>query len=364
VKSFDLSQFEARKKSHLEIALDPRMQADARSELNRVVLPHDALPELDLSDIDLTTPFLSGPRAKRLATPFFISGMTAGHASASLVNERLAVACARRGWILGVGSQRRELDRSRPIIDSWSDLRAKAPNLVLLGNLGLAQAITESPAEVARLARNLGADAFCIHANTLQEAIQPEGTPNFRGGLAALKNLVAKAGLPVILKETGCGFSARALEKICGLKLAAIDVSGLGGTHWGRIEGVRAGNDGNVVRARAAETFREWGVSTVASVEAAVRILPRSTEIWASGGVRTGLDAAKLIYLGATRVGFAKPALEAALQGDAALELWMETIEFELKTALFCGGFATPENLRKAARAPAKRTSARKAGKR
>jgi isopentenyl-diphosphate delta-isomerase len=366
--SLDLSQFEARKKSHLEIALDPRMQVDVRAEFDRIVLPHDALPELDFAEIDLATPFLFGPRVKKLATPFFVSGMTAGHAAATVVNERLASACARRGWIFGVGSQRRELDRSRPVIDSWSDLRAKAPNLTLLGNLGLAQAITETPAEIARLARNLGADAFCIHANALQETIQPEGTPNFRGGLAALKNLIANSDFPIVLKETGCGFSERTLEKIRAMKFAAVDVAGLGGTHWGRIEGVRALIAGKTVRSRAAETFRSWGISTVASVEAAARILPRTTEIWASGGVRSGLDAAKLIYLGATRVGFAKPALEAALQSEAALDLWMETMEYELKTALFCGGFTTPENLRKHAaarpkKAP-KKSTPRKAKKR
>lgn len=346
MKSLDLSQFEARKKSHLEIALDPEMQTNALSGLDRVHLPHDALPELDFADVDLSTPFLNGSRKRVLATPFFVSGMTAGHAAASLVNERLARACARRGWIFGVGSQRRELDTSRPIIDSWSNLKAEAPGLTLLGNLGLSQAIATRPADIERLARNVGADAFCIHLNALQEAIQPEGTPNFRGGLKTLKALAVKATLPLIVKETGCGLSARTLSKLRGVKLAAVDVSGLGGTHWGRIEGVRAGEEKDRMRARAAGTFRDWGVSTVDSVLAAAKILPKSTEIWASGGVRSGLDAAKLIALGATRVGFAKPALAAALENEDALERFMETTEFELKTALFCSGYRTPADLR------------------
>ena len=118
------------------------------------------------------------------------------------------------------------------------------------------------------------------------------------------------------------------------LKIAAIDVSGLGGTHWGRIEGMRATTEG--IQRTLGETFKNWGVSTVESVMNAKEVLPPTTEIWASGGVRSGLDAAKLIALGAKRVGFAKPALQAALQGEAALDLWMRTREQELKVALFC----------------------------
>lgn len=313
---------------------------------SQIRLEHDALPEMDFSEIDLRTPFLKGAARRDLATPFFVSGMTAGHASARTVNERLAIACAKRGWIFGVGSQRRELDSSRPLIDSWSDLANLAPGLTVLGNLGLAQAIRATPEEIRRLATNVGASAFCIHLNALQEVLQPEGTPQFGGGLRALRTLAARAKLPLVVKETGCGFSRATLLKLKSIPLVALDVSGLGGTHWGRIEGVRAGVEGDRMRATAAETFRDWGVTTIDSVRMAAEVLPKSTEIWASGGVRTGLDAAKLIALGATRVGFAKPALEAALLGESALDTWMETIEFELRTALFCTGKKKPSELR------------------
>ncbi len=343
----NLSQFETRKQSHLEIALRPEVQAVESSALESLVLEHDALPEFNFADVNLATPFLKGSAKRELATPFFVCGMTAGHASAASLNARLAAACASRGWIFGVGSQRRELDSSRPLIDGWSGLKSVSPNLVVLGNLGLAQAVFASTAAVQALARNAEADAFCIHLNALQETMQPEGTPDFKGGVAALRRLSTKLGVPLILKETGCGFSRRTLLKIRELRLAAVDVSGLGGTHWGRIEGVRAGRDGDAVRERAAETFANWGITTVDSVRMASKILPKSVEVWASGGVRSGLDAAKLIALGATRVGFAKPALEAALAGEAALMKWMESIEFELRTALFCTGVKTPTALRK-----------------
>lgn len=345
--ALDLSQFESRKQSHLDISLRPEVQAVESSSLEQIRLDHDALPDLDFSEVDLTTPFLTGAKQKKLQTPFYVSGMTAGHASAKSVNERLAQACAKRGWIFGVGSQRRELDTSRPAIDSWSSLKSEAPGLVILGNLGLAQAITASGDSLQRLAKNLSADAFCIHLNALQEAIQPEGTPSFKGGLKTLRTLSKALGVPLILKETGCGLSAKTLEKIRTLKILAVDVSGLGGTHWGRIEGVRAGDAGNPIRSGAAETFKNWGIPTAESVILAAKLLPKQTEIWASGGVRSGLDAAKLISLGATRVGFAKPALEAALQSSEALEQWMEKTEFELRTALFCTGNRTPTELRK-----------------
>ncbi len=344
--NFHPNPFEARKQSHLEIALRPEIQARESSGLEDVSLEHDALPEFDFADIRLETPFLKGTARRNLKTPFFVCGMTAGHASAASLNARLAAACAKRGWIFGVGSQRRELDPSRPPIDAWEGLKRVSPDLVLIGNLGIAQAITAPLARVKGLVANTEADAFCVHLNALQEAIQPEGTPAFGGGLKALKGLAAKLGVPIILKETGCGFSRRTLLKVRELRLAAVDVSGLGGTHWGRIEGVRAERGGDAVRARTAETFASWGVSTVDSVRMAAKILPKTVEIWASGGVRTGLDAAKLVALGATRVGFAKPALEAALTDEAELARWMATVEYEFRTALFCTGNKTPAALR------------------
>lgn len=336
--------FESRKKSHLDLALDPRAQSELGTELDRVRLRHDALPELDWADVDLSTRFLS----RELATPFVVTGMTAGHASARELNRRLARACAARGWILGLGSQRRELDGSLPAIDAWSELRTEFPGLAILGNLGLSQAIGTDVKTLKRLVSSAHADAFAIHLNALQEIIQPEGTPQFKGGLAAVRKFARQGalGVPVILKETGCGFSAKTLAKLKDLPLCAVDVSGRGGTHWGRIEGMRAKTQGQDLKASVAETFRSWGNSTVESVIAARKTLKPSVEIWASGGVRTGLDAAKLIALGAHRVGFAKPALEAAVLGEKELDQWMERIETELRTAMFCMGYASVKKLR------------------
>ncbi|NDG85941.1 MAG: hypothetical protein EBX52_13010 [Proteobacteria bacterium] len=162
-----------------------------------------------------------------------------------------------------------------------------------------------------------------------------EGTRDFRGGIAAISNLIEQVSLPVILKETGSGMSEAFLKRISHLPIHAVDVSGLGGTHWGRIEGMRAG-DGTIA-STLGKTFGEWGVPTAESISNSVATLgSRGVKIWASGGIRSGLDAAKCLALGASATGFARPALASALAGEAALEQWMGRMEQELRIALFC----------------------------
>lgn len=340
----DTEQFEERKRDHIRHSLNPAHQASGLSGLERVHLIHEALPEIDFSDIRIDAECLG----QRIKTPFYVAGMTAGHSDAPQLNRTLALACAERGWAMGVGSQRRELEMGEGgTLDSWRKLRDEVPSLMVFANLGLSQVIGAPVSAIRRVVDSVQATALAIHVNALQEAMQPEGTPNFRGGIEALRRVCEELDLPVILKETGCGFSAGTLSRLSSIRLAAIDVSGLGGTHWGRIEGARASAQGQrgVIYAAAAETFASWGESTVDSVLAAKQALPR-TEIWASGGVRSGLDAAKLIALGAHRVGYAKPALEAALKGAEELRCWMELQEYEFKVALFCTGSSTPSELR------------------
>ncbi|GAA5157719.1 type 2 isopentenyl-diphosphate Delta-isomerase [Viridibacterium curvum] len=336
--------FVARKREHILRALDDACQATGLSGLDDFELEHEALPDIDLDEVTLASRLLGQPAP----TPFYVAGMTAGHPDAAKINRLLARACERRGWAMGVGSQRRQLSATRADaeLDQWAQLRAEAPALVLFGNIGLSQIIGTPIHYLQDLVTSIRAQALAVHLNPLQECMQPEGTPQFRGGRAALQALCAELGVPVVLKETGCGFSARTLRSLEGIGLAAVDVSGLGGTHWGRIEGARAANTpGAGMQAQAAETFRNWGVSTAQSVIHARSTLPR-VECWASGGVRSGLDAAKLIALGAERVGYARPALEAALAGEEVLDRWMAQQEHELRIALFCSGCIDPASLR------------------
>jgi isopentenyl-diphosphate delta-isomerase len=339
----DIEQFEARKRDHIRHALDPVHQASGFGGFEDVQLEHEALPDLNFSEIRLDSVRLG----VRSATPFYVAGMTAGHSDAFQINHRLALACEAKDWALGVGSLRRDLesrlrgDSVSSEIDSWKRIRREAPKLILFGNLGISQIIGVDPQIIREILEELGAQALAVHLNALQESLQPEGTPNFRGGTQALRRLCSELGFPVIVKETGCGISGSTARRLQAAGVRAVDVSGLGGTHWGRIEGARS--SGNL--SEASKTFKGWGISTVRSVQEVVANAP-GVEVWGSGGVRSGLDAAKLASLGAAQIGYAKPALEKALEGHDALVNWMELQEFELKTALFCTGHASLASLR------------------
>lgn len=327
-------EFINRKADHIRLSLAAESEAQGLSMLDRVELAHDSLPDFNFDDVEMRSNFFG----ETLPTPFFVAGMTAGHADADLINDRLAKFSAERGWVFGVGSQRREVD-SEYQDSSILNLKKKYPSLKLISNLGISQLIEldqrKNLFKIVHLLEESQASALAIHLNPLQEAIQLEGTPNFKGSLHALENLRSILRLPLILKETGSGMSIAFLKRVKHLDLAAVDVSGLGGTHWGRIEGFRAAPGSP--KSALGETFKNWGVSTAHSILNAVEVLEDTqTEIWASGGVRTGLDAAKCFALGAQRAGFARPALQAALEGEAELQNWMKARELELKTALFC----------------------------
>ncbi len=340
----DIQQFEARKRDHIQHALDPAHQATGMSGYDSIELKHEALPDLDFSEVRIHSVRFGDP----VATPFYVAGMTAGHADAFRLNHRMALACEARGWGLGLGSLRRDLEsraageKRTASVDDWKKIRRDAPKLALFGNLGISQIIGAEPALIREILEEVGAQALAVHLNALQEALQPEGTPSFKGGLEALERLHEELGLPIVVKETGCGISGSTARRLAQAGIRAIDVSGLGGTHWGRIEGARA--SGHL--ARAARTFADWGIPTVRSVLEVASSAP-GLEIWGSGGVRSGLDAAKLISLGAKQVGYAKPALEKALESHEALVNWMELQEFELRVALFCTGSRDPESLAK-----------------
>jgi isopentenyl-diphosphate delta-isomerase len=292
-------QFESRKRDHIVQALAGRNQATGLTGFERVRLIHEALPSYNFSEISIQCESLGQKRI----TPFLVSSMTAGHVEAVDLNLRLATACENRGWMFAVGSQRRELNDSAAA-DEWSQIRAAHPNLQILGNIGITQISEISTSDVERLVEGLGASAMIVHCNALQEVIQEEGTPNFAGSFEALERLCNELSVPVVVKETGCGFSETTLYRLKRLKISAIDVAGLGGTHWGRIEGSRSGEQSFAYQ--LSETFKDWGVSTVDSLKNAANT-DMDSEIWASGGVRTGLDAAKAIALGARVVGLATP---------------------------------------------------------
>jgi isopentenyl-diphosphate delta-isomerase len=331
-------EFESRKADHIRLSMAAENQALGGNGFDRIELIHEALPEINFSDISVAAKALG----HEVPVPFLISSMTAGHERGLELNRRLAQACQARGWWMGVGSQRRQLF-DKDARGEWLELRQRVPEVKLLGNLGLSQVISADIDQVEELVGSLGALGMIVHTNPLQEVLQPEGTPDFAGGIEALGRMASRLKVPVILKETGCGFSKSTLLRLTSTGVAAVDVSGFGGTHWGRIEGARAPKDS--IRHAAADAFNDWGVSTVDSLMNAAEVSP-AYEVWASGGIRNGVEALKAFALGARMVGFAKPALEAALKGEETLDHWMRTKEYELKAAMFCTGLSSLNNLK------------------
>ncbi len=330
--------FESRKADHIRLALDSETQAVGGSGLEQIRLRHEALPDLNFDDVSISTTLFG----REVASPFFVSSMTAGHAGSSDLNLVMARVCEKRNWPMGVGSQRKQL-RDSTADQEWKKILKACPNVRLIGNIGLAQVIESDVDEIRRLVDTLNAEAMFVHLNPLQECLQPEGTPRFKGGLQAIATLARELEVPVIVKETGCGFSGSTLRRLDGLGLHAVDVSGFGGTHWGRVEGGRSAPGS--LKSQVANDFWNWGIGTVESLQSAIEA-ETDFEIWASGGVRSGLDGAKLIAMGAKHAGLAQPILRAAIAGEKVLDEVMALFEFELRTALFCTGAESIERFR------------------
>lgn len=330
-------KFESRKQDHIKLSLDPRTEAKEFNDLDRIDLNHEALPEINFDQVNTSVKTLG----TELSVPMFVSSMTAGHSGSVNINEVLATVCARRNWLMGVGSQRREL-YDLEAQSEWKRIRKIAPKVKLVSNIGISQAIISKTSDILRLVDGLEATAIFVHTNPLQECFQPEGTPRFAGGIKSLERLCKEINVPVILKEVGCGFSVSTLKKLKNIGLTAVDVAGRGGTHWGRIEGYRSENESQLFQ--AAQTFKGWGISTVESIQNGKLVNP-DYQLWASGGVRSGLDVAKLLAVGASLVGMARPILEGAVEGEASLEKRMQLLEFELKVAMMCTGSKTIADL-------------------
>lgn len=330
-----VDRFENRKRDHIRLSLDGENQALGLSGFENIQLIHEALPDFNFEDISIQTQTLG----MDFESPFFVSSMTAGHHDGQRINEVLLKACQKTGWRFGVGSLRRHLfDKSE--FDKWRTLYG-AHDVFVMANLGVAQIITTPVNVIQKIVDDINAKALIVHLNPLQEVIQGEGTPHFAGSVTALEKLIKEISCPVVIKETGCGFSRETLLKLQTIGVKVVDVSGLGGTHWGRIEGERTAEQ---EKKRAAKTFANWGISTVESLENAATI-SKGVDIWASGGIRSGLDAAKSIALGARSVGLAQPLLKAAIHGVDAVVDVMRLFEFELKVAMFCTGSKTVSEL-------------------
>lgn len=326
----DPHTFESRKVDHIRYSMSSDAQVDVRpSDLVR--LPHHPLPNLNFKEIEIETGYSKYFPSHK---PLLVSSMTGGHEKSLEINRILLSKARENSWIFSTGSLRRELEDPE-YISEWSVLQDEGffESYPVIGNIGIAQVIESPLDEIERLVNQVGLSGLFVHLNPLQEVIQAEGTTDFRGGFEALKNLNDKLSVPLFVKETGTGFSKPSLEKLNELKLSVIDVAGLGGTHWGRVEGLRAKSDQNFL-SDVAETYAYWGHSTVSSLISMSEAVNES-EPWASGGLRSGLDAAICFALGAKTCGFAMPFMKAALEDSNMVQKLIDQIEYELKIALF-----------------------------
>ena len=316
-----------RKQSHLDICAQGPVEYTGKTTLlEEVDLVHDALPELAVDEVDLGVEFLG----KRLRAPVLVTGMTGGTEEASSINRDLASVAEEYGIAFGLGSQRAM--RDHPDLTHTYAVRANAPTTLVLANLGVVQAAATQTAQIARLVETVGADALCLHLNPAQEMIQPGGDRDFRGGLDAVARIVRELGVPVVVKETGCGVSRAAAMRLRDAGARTIDVSGAGGTSWVRVEALRA----DPARQALGQVFSDWGIPTAAALAGARGL---GVDLIGSGGIRNGLEVAKVLALGARMAGLALPVFRAYREGGlGAARRFVERLLAELRTAMVLTG--------------------------
>ena len=334
-----LTTTQNRKDDHIKICLDEKVQFNQiKNGLEKYCFSHCCLPELDYQEIDISTTFLG----KNLSSPILISSMTGGTANAQLINQRLAVTAQKYGLAMGIGSGRVIIEK--PEVAPTFQIRAIAPDILLLANIGAVQLnYGYSWRECLQLVEILSADALILHLNPLQECIQPEGDTNFKNLLSKIGEVCEKLPVPVIVKEVGNGISAPMAKKLINVGVTAIDVAGAGGTSWAMVESERADN---YLQVELGKTFANWGIPTADCIKDIAHQFA-DIPLIASGGIRNGIEVAKLLALGADIVGLAYPFLKAAMDSEETLNKFVKLVNEEIKTALFCTGNQNINNLQK-----------------
>ena len=317
-----------RKLEHLLICENYDVEfKDKTTGFEDIELIHNVLPEIDKNDIDLSTSVFG----KKLDSPLFISAITGGHPAAKEINKQLAIAAENNNIALGVGSQRAACEHPE-LEDTYTVVRENAPNCLLIGNIGAPQLnLANKAVEI------LDADILAIHLNPLQESIQPEGDLDARGYLDLIGKITKSVDIPIMAKETGCGISAESAKLLVDAGVDYIDVQGAGGTSWAAVETYRADDR------YLGETFWDWGIPTAISTVEVVNAV--DVPVISSGGIRSGLEAAKAIALGADAVGMALPFLKNSTSQDQ-LNTFIERFNNSLRIAMFLVGASNIEELK------------------
>ena len=322
-----------RKKDHLEICLQERVETGS-SGFDSYHFTHQALPEINFDEINLSCQFFK----KKLNYPILISSMTGGTAKAKTINLNLAKTAQKLGIAMAVGSQRIAIEK--PLLAPTFQIRNVAPDIVLFSNLGAIQLNYGFNIKECRQAiRMIKADGLIFHLNPLQEVIQPEGNKNFSHLLKKISAISKQLKSPIIVKEVGCGISQKMARSLLNAGIKTIDVGGRGGTSWALIESLRYKK-----RNKLGKTFLEWGIPTTEAIIECSKI--KELTIIGSGGIRTGIDIAKALILGADIIGIALPLLKPATKSAKAVEEKIESLIQELKITMFCLGVKNIKELK------------------
>ena len=339
---------EVRKREHIDTVLRENVLAKGiTTGFEDYVLEHCAIPELDLREIDMSVELFG----RRLSGPFLISSMTGGTQAARRINHVLAEVAQSRGIAMGVGSQRAAL--LDPGLADTFRVRTVAPDILLFANLGAVQLnYGFGVDEMRRAVEMVDADALFLHFNPLQEAVQKEGDRNWSRLLGKIETAVRALDVPVVAKEVGNGISGRVARSLKNAGVAAIDVAGSGGTSWSEVEAYRLVDP---LAKRIAHAFAGWGIPTARALVETVEAVPE-LPVLASGGIRSGIDAAKAFCMGARLVGMAAPMLDTAADAKEAAAEQVDVVMEELRIAMFCTGSQCLEALSPSLLRPAGRS--------
>ncbi|BAC12493.1 isopentenyl-diphosphate delta-isomerase (IPP isomerase) [Oceanobacillus iheyensis HTE831] len=331
-----------RKTEHIRLCLTGNVEGVNKSTgLEGINFIHNALPEIDFADISLESSFLG----KQLKAPFLVSSMTGGSELATKINQNLAIAAEEKGWALAIGSTRAFLESDQHK-ESFL-IRNQAPTAPLIVNIGAVQLnYGYGPEECQRIIDKTNADSIVLHLNSLQEAVQDGGDLNFKDLLPKIEQVCKQVKAPVGVKEVGFGIDGEVARRLYDAGISYIDVAGAGGTSWSQVEKLRSKDPLNKA---AAEAFNNWGTPTKDCLVSVRGELPEAPLV-ASGGMKTGVDAAKAITIGADVVGFARHLLKAAMETPEDVIRTMEQLELELKMTMFGIGAVNLEELKNTSR--------------
>ncbi len=333
---------EERKGEHIRLSLEKNVSSTISPGLDDVKFIHMSLPEINLDEVTTSIKFLD----HTLSAPLLIESMTGGTAQAERINRNLAEAAEEIGVAIGVGSQRAALKNPR-LEKTFRVVRERAPSVPILANIGCSQLLDDdADTAVHKAIEMMQANALTIHLNPLQEAIQPEGETRFKGILDKIADLTSKIQVPLIVKETGAGISKEIAVKLSKAGVKYVDVAGVGGTTWAGVEHYRAEKRKDTRRANLGKLFWNWGIPTTVSL--IETLATTDMKVIASGGVRSGIDIAKSLALGADLAGMALPFLSPATKNADLVKRKLNEVIEELRVTMFLTSSPTPPSLKKA----------------